>query len=141
MPSSCNYLLQDSFVQHFPTTHVDDLEERVNQLMATRHAHTQPPHTHTPHKSCSYCYHPSHRIDDCPFLNHYMIDEDDISNPYHKHVQATITIGGEEIVKETVDEPSLEDPLGKCFAQFGCDLDLDKLHEQANALLDSTLKM
>ena len=27
-------------MQHFLTTHVDDLEERLNQLMAARHAHT-----------------------------------------------------------------------------------------------------
>ena len=52
IPSSCNYPPQESLVQHFPIAHVDDLEERANQLMATRHAHTQPPHTHPPRKSC-----------------------------------------------------------------------------------------
>jgi hypothetical protein len=31
--------------------------------------------------------------------------------------------------------------LGECFAQFGCDLDLDKLLEQVDALLDSTTKI
>ena len=70
-----------------------------------------------------------------------MIDEDNTCNSYHEHVQATTTIRREEIVKETIDEPRSEDPLGKCFAQFGCDLDLNKLHEQVDALLDSTLKM
>jgi hypothetical protein len=30
----------------------------------------------------------------------------------------------------------LEDLLEECFAQFECDLDLDILHEQADALLD-----
>jgi hypothetical protein len=60
MPSSYNHPPQESLVQHFPTAHFDDLEERVNQLMATRHAHTQLSHTHAPHQSCSYCYHPSH---------------------------------------------------------------------------------
>jgi hypothetical protein len=33
-------------VQHFPTAYIDDFEERANQLMAARHAQTQPPHTH-----------------------------------------------------------------------------------------------
>jgi hypothetical protein len=47
----------------------------------------------------------------------------------------------EKIVEETFNEPSLEDPLGECFAQFGGDMDLDRLLEQADALLDSTLEM
>jgi hypothetical protein len=47
-----------------------------------------------------------------------MIDEDDSSNPYHEHVQATTTLGSEEVVKEIINEPSLEDPLEETFAQF-----------------------
>jgi hypothetical protein len=43
----------------------------------------------------------------------------------------------EEIFEETVDESSIEDPLEACFAQFGEDLDLDKLLEQADAILES----
>jgi hypothetical protein len=43
----------------------------------------------------------------------YMIDEDGLSNSYHEHVQAT-TFESEEVVKETVNEPSLEDPLEPC---------------------------
>jgi hypothetical protein len=74
MPSSYNLPLQESLVQHFPSAHFDDLEEWVNQLIATRHAHTQLSHTHAPHQSCSYCYHPSHQIDDCPFLNHFVTE-------------------------------------------------------------------
>ena len=58
----------------------------------------------------------------------YMIDKDGPINFYHKHVQAT-TFKSEEFVKETVNEPSLEDPLEACFAQFGNDLDFDKLLE------------
>jgi Zn-finger protein len=104
MPSSCNYPPQDSLVQHFPVAHVDDLEERVNQLMAARRAHTQPPHTHATHKSCSYCYHPFDRIDDCPFINHYMNDEDDASKSSYKHVQTTTILGSEEKVVNKVEE-------------------------------------
>jgi hypothetical protein len=51
---------QESLVQHFPTAHVDDFEKRANQLMATRHAHTQLFHTYTLHQSYEYCYYPSH---------------------------------------------------------------------------------
>jgi hypothetical protein len=40
LPSSCDHPLQESLVQHFPTTNFNDLEERANQLMATRRAHT-----------------------------------------------------------------------------------------------------
>ena len=67
----------------------------------------------------------------------YMIDEDGPNSSYYEHVQAT-TFGSEEVVKETVNEPSLKDPLEACLAQFGDDLDLDKLLEQADAILDPT---
>lgn len=44
----------------------------------------------------------------------------------------------EEIIEDTIDETSNEDPLEACFAQFQEDLDLDKLLEQANAMLEFT---
>jgi hypothetical protein len=47
--TSYNHPPQESLVQHFPTAHIDDLEERVNQLIAARHAHTQLSHTQAPH--------------------------------------------------------------------------------------------
>jgi hypothetical protein len=40
----------------------------------------------------------------------------------------------EEIIEEVIEESSTEDPLEACFAQFGEDLDLDMLLEQANAI-------
>jgi hypothetical protein len=86
IPSSYNRPPQESLVQHFPTAHIDDLEERANQLMAARRAHTQPPHIHAPHQSCEYCYHPSHRFDDCPFYNHYVSEA---NKSVHKHAQTT----------------------------------------------------
>jgi hypothetical protein len=45
----------------------------------------------------------------------------------------------EEIIEETMDGSSIEDPLKACFAQFGedLDLDLDKLVEQVDAILES----
>ena len=118
IPSSYNHPPQESLVQHFPTAHFDDLEERVNELMAASYAHTQPPHTYAPHQSCSSCYHPFHRIDDCSFINYYMIEA---SNSYHKCVQTT-TFGREEVVEEIFCEPSLEDLLEEHFDQFGGDL-------------------
>jgi hypothetical protein len=36
MPSLYNHPPQESLVQHFPSAHFDDLEERVNQLMVAR---------------------------------------------------------------------------------------------------------
>jgi hypothetical protein len=86
MPSLYNHPPQWSLVQHFPTAHIDDFKERANQLMVARHAHTQPLHTHTPHQSCEYCYHPSHEFDDCPFYNHYMSEA---YKSVHKHAQTT----------------------------------------------------
>ena len=136
IPSSYNRPPQESLVQHFPTAHIDDLEERVNQPMAARHAHTQPFHTHSPNLSCSFCYHPSHRIDDCPFINHYMIEA---SNSYHECVQTT-TFGSEEIVEEIFFEPSLEDPSGDRFDQIGCNLDLDKFLKQAVMFKEPSLE-
>jgi hypothetical protein len=43
----------------------------------------------------------------------------------------------EEILDEVIDKSSIEDPLEACLAQFGEDLDLDKLMEQAEALLET----
>ena len=45
----------------------------------------------------------------------YMIDEKGSNNSHHEHVQAT-TFGSEEVVKETVNKPSLENPLEACLA-------------------------
>jgi hypothetical protein len=51
----------------------------------------------------------------------------------------------EECIEDTIDEPSIEDPLKACFAQFGedldldLDLDLDTLLEQADAILEYAL--
>jgi hypothetical protein len=88
-------------VQHFSTAHFDDLEERVNQFMTIRHAHTHLSHTHAPHQSCSYCYHPSHRIDDCPFLNHYMTEA---NKSAHENAQTTtILVSEEKAVKKVED--------------------------------------
>jgi hypothetical protein len=42
----------------------------------------------------------------------------------------------EEIIEDTIDEASIEDPLEACFAQFREDMDLDKLLEQADAMLE-----
>jgi hypothetical protein len=34
---------KESLVQHFPIAHIDDFEERANQLMTARHAHCSTP--------------------------------------------------------------------------------------------------
>jgi hypothetical protein len=44
----------------------------------------------------------------------------------------------EDVMEEAIEESSMEDPLEACFAQFGEDLDLDKLLEQADAILETT---
>jgi hypothetical protein len=133
--SSYNHPPQKSLMQHFPTTNFDDLEERVNQLMAARHTHTQPPHTYAPHQSCSFCYHPSHQ-DDCPFISHYVIKA---NKSAHEHVQTT-TFGSEEVVEDIFCEPSLEDPSRERFDQFGGDLGLDKLFDQAHIFSEPSLE-
>ena len=43
----------------------------------------------------------------------------------------------EDILEEVANESSIEDPLEACFAQFGNDLDFDKLIEQAYAFLET----
>jgi hypothetical protein len=43
----------------------------------------------------------------------------------------------EDIIDEVVEESIIEDPLEACFAQYGKDLDLDTLIEQADALLET----
>jgi hypothetical protein len=94
LPSSYNHPPQESLVQHFPTANFDDLEERMNQLMTARHAHTQLSHTHTPHQSCEYCYHPSHQFDDCPFINHYVTEANKFA---HENAQTTTKLVNEEL--------------------------------------------
>ena len=108
MPSSYNRPPQKSLVQHFSTAHINDFEERVNQLMAARHAHTQPSHTHAPHQSCSHFYHPSHRIDDCPFINHYVIEA---NKSVHENAQTTVTLVSEEKAVNKVEENKQIKPL------------------------------
>jgi hypothetical protein len=100
MPSSYNHHPQESLVQHFSTTHIDDLEERVNQLMVARHAYIKPPHTYAPHQSCSFSYHPSHQ-DDCPFISHYVIEA---NKSAHEHAQTTTILVSEEKVVNKVEE-------------------------------------
>ena len=56
------------------------------------------------------------------------------------HEQTTTTLENEETIREMFSEPSLEDPLEECFAQFEFDLDLDTICEQDEAILDSTPK-
>jgi hypothetical protein len=62
----------------------------------------------------------------------------DINNQSLKYDEVESVCLIEEIKKDTVDESSIEDPLEACLAQFGEDLDLDKLLEQADAILEST---
>jgi hypothetical protein len=128
---------QKSLVQHFPTAHIDDLEERVNQLMAARHAHTQLSHTHTPHQSCEYCYHPSHQFDDCPFINYYMTE---VNKSALDNAQTTTILVDEEIGDEIASECSLEDPKIECFTPDDYDLDLDRLVMQDGVLHDLSLE-
>jgi uncharacterized coiled-coil protein SlyX len=66
---------------------------------------------------------------------HYMIDEDDSNNPHFEHVQATSTLGSEEVFEEIVNEPNLKGHFGESYDQFKFDLDLAP--EQDEALLDS----
>jgi uncharacterized coiled-coil protein SlyX len=128
---------QESLVQHFPTAHVDDFEGRVNQLMAARHAYTHLSHTHTPHQSCEYCYHPSHQFDDCPFINYYMIE---VNKFALDNTQTTIILVDEEIGDEVASKCSSEDPKIECFTSDDCNLDLDRLVMKDGVLHDSSLE-
>jgi hypothetical protein len=62
----------------------------------------------------------------------------DISRQPFDYEGARSACAIEEIVEETVNEPSIEDQLGKSLTTFGGDMDLETLLEQADALLDST---
>ena len=80
----------------------------MNQLMVARHAHTQPLHTHAPHKSCSFCYHPSLQ-DDCPFIfYHYMIEA---NKSAHEQAQTTTILVSEEKAVNKVEENEQIEPL------------------------------
>jgi hypothetical protein len=128
---------QESLVQHFPTTHIDEFEGRANQLMIARHAHTQLFHTHTPYQSCEYCYHPYHQFDDCPFINHYMTE---VNKSALDNAQTTTILVNEEIGDEVASECSSEELKIECFTSDDCDLDLDRLVMQDGVLHDLSLE-
>ena len=65
-----------------------------------------------------------------------MIDEHDFNNSYYEHLQATTTLGIEEIVEKTVNDPSLEDPFGSALLN----LDLDKLLEEPENFNEPSLE-
>ena len=69
--------------------------------MAARRAHTQPPHTHAPHQSCVYCYHHSHKFDDCQFYTHYVIE---VNKSAHENAQTTTILVSEEKDVSKVEE-------------------------------------
>jgi hypothetical protein len=128
---------KESLVQHFPTAHIDDFEERANQLMAARHAHTQLFHTYTLHQSCEYCYHPCHQFDDCLFINHYMTE---VNKSELDNAQTTTILVDEESGDEVASEHSLENPKIECFTLDDCDLDRDRLVMQEGVLHDLSLE-
>jgi hypothetical protein len=70
----------------------------------------------------------------------YMTDENNISNPHHKHVQDTTTRGSEEIVDEIVSELSLEDPEVEGFSQDDVDLNLHRLLGQVGILCEPNIE-
>ena len=43
-------------------------------------------------------------------------------------------------MEETVNELSIDNPLGECLIALGGDMNLDTLLEQADVLLDSTME-
>jgi hypothetical protein len=128
---------KESLVQHFPTAHIDDFEERANQLMTARHAHTQLFHTYTLHQSCEYCYHHSHQFDDCPFINHYMTE---VNKSELDNAQTTTILVDEKSGDELASKCSLEDPKIECFTPDDCDLVLDRLVMQEDVLHDLSLE-
>jgi hypothetical protein len=60
----------------------------------------------------------------------------DISKQPREYVEIRSACLIEEIIEEAVEESSIKDPLEVWFAQFGEDLDLDELLEQADAILE-----
>jgi hypothetical protein len=60
----------------------------------------------------------------------------DISKQPREYTEVSSVCLIEEILEESIEESSIQDPLEACLAQFGEDLDLDVLLEQANAVLE-----
>jgi hypothetical protein len=53
---------------------------------------------------CEYCYNPTHHQSECPFILHYLVDEDEVvdNDEEHtkqvEHAQVTTILESEEIV-------------------------------------------
>ena len=61
----------------------------------------------------------------------------DISRQPFEYEEVRSTYLIEEIVEETVNEPSSDDHLGECLIAYGGGMNLDTLQEQADTMLDS----
>jgi hypothetical protein len=60
----------------------------------------------------------------------------DISRQPFEYEEVRSAFFIEEIVEETINDLSFDDPLGECLTTLGGDMNLDTLLDQANALLD-----
>jgi hypothetical protein len=130
------YLPKDEVWQFCPTTHIDDLKRRVDQLKTVRSAYTRVMNACIPSLFCEYCYNPTHHQSECPFILHYMVDEDEIVDNEEEHTeqvehaQVTNTLESEKIVdnnKEEEKDEQVEHP------------ELVEHHENSEPLTDPNL--
>ena len=105
-----NYLPKDEVLQLCPTTHIDDLKRRVIQLKTVRFTYTRVMNACVPPLFCEYCYNLNHHQSECPFILHYMVDEDEFVDNEEEHTeqvehaQVTTTLESEKIVDNNEEE-------------------------------------
>ena len=82
-----NYLPEDEVFECCPTTHIYDLKMRIHQLKAARTIYVRVMEKFKPCLFCDYCYNPTHHQSKCPFILHYLVDEDEIVDNEEEHTK------------------------------------------------------
>jgi hypothetical protein len=83
---------------------------RIHQLKATRTIYVRVTKKFKPCLFCEYCYNPTHHQRKCPFILHYLVDEDEIVDNEEEHTkqvehaQVTTTLESDEIVDNNEEQ-------------------------------------
>jgi hypothetical protein len=76
--ATLNYLSEDEVYECCPTAHIHDLKMRIHKLKAARTIYVRVIKKFEPYLFCEYCYNLTHHQSKCPFILHYLVDEDEV---------------------------------------------------------------
>ena len=112
IPSSCNHLLEDSSLEDTLKAFIQSNSQILQEIKDATMANSQPIHEINDMAMANmeaiarlegqlgHLVAEFSRIEEEGLQSQEMVHGDESSNSYHEHVQATSTLGNEEIVKE-----------------------------------------